>query len=110
MAVTAARQLPYEPIRLRDSFVLWTQPVILASGHPLRRNGCLLCGLMIGGRTARFITVIVADHAGCMCGQVPTITQLACAEHQLPANKRVIAAALRLATIAHPEGDHTCSG
>lgn len=101
---------PRPPIRHLDTFGLWTEAVTLAPGHPLRGNRCLLCHVPIGGNVARFVSIIVTDKSGCVCGQVPTITQLICASHPGPDTGALIDAALELSTAAHPRGDHECRG
>jgi hypothetical protein len=70
-----------EPISQADVTEAVSLPFLLAGGHPLRRQRCLLCGMLIGGREARAASVIDWRTDGCECGSVPTVTFLICADH-----------------------------
>ena len=98
------------PVQPLDSFRMITDRITLADGHPLRGSKCLLCGCVIGGRVARFVSLIVCDYASCTCGQVPTITQLVCGEHWPLEVEVVIEAAVALQSREHPIGPHSCTG
>lgn len=110
MGVMRSGRQKWRPIKPLDTFAVWTQPVTLAPGHPLRGSACLLCHAPIAGRPARFTSIIVATTPGCTCGQVPTITQLICAHHELPDGGALIDAAVELSVAAHPDGEHQCKG
>lgn len=99
-----------QPLRVKDTIGMWSQPVTLTLGHPLRGNTCLFCDNLIGGQECRFALLIVADLADCDCGQVPTVTQLVCASHGTPTASEIARAVLRYSVRAHPNGAHTCRG
>jgi hypothetical protein len=104
------RRLSGGAVRESDSIAMWSAVTTLAGGHPLRRNKCMFCGMLIGGRECRFVVLVCAVDPHCPCGQVPTVTQLVCADHGEPTSRQVAYAAIRMAETAHPSGLPACTG
>jgi len=81
---------------------------VLAAGHPLRAEACLVCGEPAGGELVIITALIVAMQAGCHCGQIPTITQPVHARHGMPGPEEHVALCEQLAGREHPEGGPQC--
>jgi len=105
-ATRSWRELNNSPIRVMDSFIMFSEPATLAGGHPLRSNRCLLCAAMIGGQGCRFVSVVIADNPECTCGQIPTVTQLICVDHGAPEWEANVPAVVKLSLAAHDGHGH----
>lgn len=94
------------PIETGETFITFTDPLILAPGHPLRGERCVLCAELVGGRPVSFIQTIVADEAACVCGQIPGTSRLICGHHGDPIAEQVVKASMLALLTAHPRGGH----
>lgn len=61
---------------------LWTIPTVLAPGHPLRGERCGICGMLIGGRPIRIVTITGLEMSEAHAPGLICHAAAICAEHE----------------------------
>lgn len=70
-----------EPVKVNDVIEEVSTLMLLAPGHPLRGQRCVLCAAAIGGQFCRLATLVDLRAGACTCGAISTITMLICDAH-----------------------------
>lgn len=97
------------PVKAGETFITYTEPMRLVEVHPLRRNACLSCGEVVGGRPVRFVQIVFATEPACECGTLTTVSQLVCASHGEPKPAATVAKALNHMRRFHGGYNHLAS-
>lgn len=69
-------------------------PGVLASGHPLRRRNCQICGVCIGSQMMRIVVIVPMTECTCPYQELHSIAYLVCAKHAEPDDLAIAAAAI----------------
>lgn len=72
-----------------QSVELWTIPMVLEPGHPMRGGRCAVCAMLIGARAVRVFTVTGLEESECCGNHLISIGVLICAEHEPDGNGTV---------------------
>ena len=97
-----------DPVKIGDAFQLWTAPQVFAEGHPLRRSRCIKCGMVAGGRRVCIVALVLCDPPECVCGQITTLTQVICADHEEMTGAEAVEAFTELTLRVHPRNGEPC--
>jgi hypothetical protein len=77
----------------RDILTCKSEPSRLASGHPLRRTPCTICGEILGGNAMRVVIAVPMTVCTCDLPEIHSVAYLVRARHQAPGDLATASAA-----------------